>query len=544
MPQPPPMTDRRTGFDALIVTERRPAIPGGAPQTIAEILDRHVTATPDADALVGASGRLTYRELDELVERTADALGALGVELGDRVGACLPNDVDIVVLFLAVMRLGSIWVGIPKISATAELAYLANDADLSLLFADPVTVRDIESSDIEFPTTMRAVEIGHDEQSVWRRFVRDSPARTPFPSVDPFAPAAISYTSGTTGRQKGVVHSQHNLLMPGAVTVASGEFPPEGPLGTSAPFTILNVMVLIPITAFQAGATCVMIDGNRPANVASWIERERIMHMVAVPTVYHDLIGDPSIRREQLATLRRPRSGGAAVTEDLRRRWAERFDHPLTSSLALTEGPTFVSREDASTPRVENSLGRAVDHVDITIRDLHDRPVPTGEAGEICVGPATTGRWAGVYTPMLGYWGRPDETRAALRGGVLHTGDIGRLDADGNLSLVDRKSSLIIRGGSNIYPAEVERVVALDPCVAECALVPRPDERLGERTVLFLRPESGCEIDIDDIMAHCTAHLAKYKVPDEAHVVDALPRTPLGKVNRSALGEIARGDTR
>ena len=136
---------------------------------------------------------------------------------------------------------------------------------------------------------------------------------------------------------------------------------------------------------------------------------------------------------------------------------------------------------------------------------------------------------------MLGYWGRADETQHALRGGMLHTGDIGRLDADGNLSLVDRKSSLIIRGGSNIYPAEVERVLDLDARIAECALVPRPDERLGERTVAFVELESGADATAEEIRAHCAAHLARYKVPDEIRIVDRLPRTAIGKVHRFEL---------
>ena len=525
-----------TGAHALIIPERRPLIPGDGPQSMAEILDRPVAQTPDALAVVGESGRMSYRELDRAVDRAANALTDLGVGSGDRIGAALPNDVEIIVIFLATMRIGAVWVGIPRILAAAEKAYLCSDAEVSVLFADPAVSDEIRSHRDEFPPGMQDVLVDPDTTtSGWHRLVDAASEVHEFSPVDPFAPAAISYTSGTTGRPKGAVHSQHNLLMPGAVTVAAGEFPADGPLGTSAPFTVLNVLVLIPITAFQAGATAVMIDGNRPDNVAAWVEREQIMHMVAVPTVYHDLLADQSVTREQLASLRRPRSGGAAVTEALRRRWLERFGHPLTSSLALTEAPTFVSREDTSTPRVENSLGRAVAHVEITVVDELDRPVAVGQAGEICVSPATTGTWAGVYTPMLGYWGRADETQHALRGGMLHTGDIGRLDADGNLSLVDRKSSLIIRGGSNIYPAEVERVLDLDARIAECALVPRPDERLGERTVAFVELESGADATAEEIRAHCAAHLARYKVPDEIRIVDRLPRTAIGKVHRFEL---------
>lgn len=524
----------------LIIPDRRPAIPGGGPQSVADVIDRIVARTPDAPALIGASGRLTYRELDLAANRAANALAGIGVRAGDRVGAALPNDVDIIVTFLGAMRLGAMWVGIPRVLAPAEKAFVSRDAELSILLADPEVAAQVRAAPADFWPAMRCVEIGPiGLLTEWRQLVEGADEARPTTAVDPFAPAAISYTSGTTGRPKGVVHSQHNLLMPGAVTVAQGEFPPHGPLGTSAPFTILNVLVLVPVTAFQAGAPAVMIDSNRPGDVAGWIEREQIMHMVAVPTVYHDLLASPDVAPHQLASLLRPRSGGAAVTESLRARWLARFGRPLTSSLALTEGPTFVSRESTSTPRVEGSLGTAVAHVEISIVDEHDHPLPPGEPGEICVAAATSGPWAGVYTPMLGYWGRSEETLAALRGGRLHTGDIGRLDTAGNLYLVDRKNALIIRGGSNIYPAEVERVLDLDPRVAECALVARPDERLGERTVAFVELERGATVAPGELERHCGAHLAAYKVPDEIRVVDAMPRSPLGKVQRSTLSEWA-----
>jgi acyl-CoA synthetase (AMP-forming)/AMP-acid ligase II len=176
------------------------------------------------------------------------------------------------------------------------------------------------------------------------------------------------------------------------------------------------------------------------------------------------------------------------------------------------------------------------------IRDDADRPVPTGEVGEICVAPSTEGPWAGVYTPMLGYWGMPDETARALRGGMVHMGDVGRLDADGYLYLVDRKSSLIIRGGSNIYPAEIERVLDLDQRVADSALVPRPDERLGETTVAFVELVPGTHATPDELRALCAEHLARFKVPDEVRIVEKLPRNPLGKVHRAVLAAALRDE--
>lgn len=517
------------GAEALVLPGVRPRIPGG-PQSVADVLDG--VADRGAIAVVGRSGRLSYDALDRAANRVAHALIDLGVRPGDRVGASLPNDVDIVVAFLGAMRIGAIWVGIPRVLAPTEKAFITHDTEMSLLLADPAVVDEHRRRPDGFVPGLQAMTVGDAD---WSGRLDAASDQRPDVPVDPFAPAAIAYTSGTTGRPKGVVHSQHNLLVPGAVAVAAGEFPPDGPIATSAPMTILNLFVLVPLTAFQAGTSCVIIDDNDPVTVAGWIADERVMHLTVVPTVYHDLLDEASVTADQLASLVRPRSGGAAVTETLRARWFERFGRRLTSSLAMTEAPTYVTREDPSEPRIEGSVGRAVAHVRITIVDPDDRPVPTGAVGEICVSPATEGPWAGVYTPMYGYWGQPDETRRALRGGMLHTGDVGRLDEHGNLFLVDRKSSLIIRGGSNIYPAEVERVLHLDPRVDECVLVPRPDERLGEVTVAFVRTAPDVEIDVDELRAQCAEHLARYKVPDEIVIVEDFPRTALGKPNRSEL---------
>ncbi|HWL41500.1 MAG TPA: AMP-binding protein [Ilumatobacter sp.] len=528
------------GAQACIITDARHPIPVGA-QTVAEVLDETLATRPDALAVVGRSGRLTYAELDAVANRAANALIGLGVQPGDRVGAALPNDVDIVVAFLGAMRIGAIWVGVPRVFAPPEKAYLSRDAELSVLLADPAVSTEARAAEHGFVDGLTVVTVDpHDPSAEWAQLLDAAGDTRPDRPIDPFAPAAIAYTSGTTGRPKGVVHSQHNILMPGAVTKAFFDFPIDGPIASSAPFTLLNLLVLVPVTAFQVGTSCVVLDSNKASEVAEWIEREQIMHLTVVPTVYHDLLGDPSVTPRQLASLTRPRSGGAAVTETLRERWFERFGTRIASSLAMTEGPTFVTEEDRHHPPPPGALGTAARHLEITIRGDDDQPLPVGDVGEICVAPKTDGPWAGVYTCMLGYWNAPDETARALRGGVLHTGDVGRLDEHGHLFLVDRKSSLIIRGGSNIYPAEVERAISSDARVAECAVVARPDERLGETTVAFVRLRPDADLTAGELREHCALHLSSYKVPDEIRIVDDFPRSALGKIKRAELALAAR----
>jgi fatty-acyl-CoA synthase len=199
----------------------------------------------------------------------------------------------------------------------------------------------------------------------------------------------------------------------------------------------------------------------------------------------------------------------------------------VTHTYGLSEAPTVVTIEDRDGPRVAGAAGRALPHLHVQILD-----------GEVCVGPTATGPWAGAYRTMLGYWERDEATAESLAGGILHTGDLGDLDADGFLSLRDRKSLVILRGGANVYPAEVERVVHEVDGVAACAVMGVPDERLGERVVAAVELLPDAEVTGPQLTAHCLANLAKYKVPERWVFVDTFPRNSMGKIQRRELAPL------
>ncbi len=479
--------------------------------------------------------------------RAAAVLSEMGVGAGDRVAACLPNQSEIVVAFLGAMHLGAIWVGIPRVLSVPEKLYLLDDCDALVLLADQETHDAIQPERAKL-RDLHEIVIAEPGASEWNLDVdrEDDPLnRVEVEPVDPFAPAAIAYTSGTTGRPKGVVHSQHNLILPGAVAAAGADAGLRQ--GVCLPLTILNLQVLGPLLSFQTGGTCVLMDRLDPVGLAEWVREERIASFAAVPTILHDLLTSPDVAPDDLATLVRPGVGGADLPESFRALYRERFGAEVMIGYGLTEAPTTVARTDPDEPPVPGSCGSAMPHVDLAILDEDGRELPDGEVGEVGVRAASHGPWAGVWTPMLGYWNQPDATRAAVRGGVLRTGDLGRLDEDGHLFITDRKNDVILRGGANVYPAEVERVLHGDSRVAGCAVVGRPDERLGEEPVAFVQPAGGRPEDPDawlgSLRERCTRELARYKIPVEFHLVDVLPRNAMGKVVKSRLRERLRAAT-
>jgi long-chain acyl-CoA synthetase len=505
------------------------------PRTVREALEAARADAADREALVGRSGRLTYRQLDEQADRAAGALAGLGVRPGDRVGACLPNDVDVVVAFHGVMRLGAVWVGVNEALAAPEKAFLLRDARASVLLGEPGVVAELAGEDL--PTLREAVPVAAGD-SPWRRLLEEASA-PPDVDVDPLAPAGIAYTSGTTGRPKGVVHSQHNMLLPGAVLVATRGYGPHTRKGDCLPLTILNMMVLTTLLTTQARGTCVVMDRRDAAGIAEWLKGERVSTWNGVPAMLHSLAHDDDLPATALSSLDEIWSGGGDSPEPLRRAFEAKFDRQLHGTYGLTEAPTVVAIEPRGGRHVPGSSGVALPHLDVTVRDESGVALPVSESGEVCVAATTGGPWGDTYHPMLGYW-RRDDTDGTLVDGVLHTGDVGVLDADGNLRIVDRRKLVIVRGGANVYPAEVERVLAGHGDVEGCAVFGVPDERLGQRVAAAVQPKPGRSVAVDELLALCRAQLARYKVPERLVVVPDLPRNAMGKVQREHLPGLVR----
>ncbi|MCU1351054.1 MAG: AMP-dependent synthetase and ligase [Acidimicrobiales bacterium] len=488
------------------------------PRTVASVLDGALAADPDREALVTRSRRLSYAELDREADRAASALRGLGLRPGDRLAVSLPNEADLVVAFHGAMRLGAVWVGVNRVLAAPEKCYLLEDAGASLVLADePVP-----------GATVR--HVGLDEWGAAVAGAADEPTAT---TVDPHAPAGIAYTSGTTGRPKGAVHSQWNLLLPGAALVAERGYGPELRKGDCLPLTILNLLVLTTLLTAQAGGCSIVMDRTDPEGIAEWIRTERVTTWNGPPTLLHALAGSDAVRPGDLASLDEVWNGGADCPDAVRRRFEAKFAREVLCTYGLTEAPAVVAIDPRGGPHRAGSSGRPLGHLRLTVVDDDGAEQPPGETGEILVTAADD-----RYRPMLGYWRNDGATAATLAGGALHTGDVGFVDDHGELHVRDRKTLVVLRGGGNVYPAEVERVLHEAPGVAACAVLGVPDERLGERVVAAVEPEPGAVLDENDLRAHCALNLARYKVPERFVVVEQLPRNAMGKIVRSDLATL------
>ncbi|MEO7429681.1 MAG: AMP-binding protein [Acidimicrobiales bacterium] len=485
------------------------------PASVAHVFDRALAEDRDREALVTRTRRLTYGELDGEANQAAHALRSLGIGPGDRVAASLPNDVDVVVAFHGAMRLGAVWVGINRALAPPEKRFLLDDSGSSLLLSDD-----------DLPDLgVRRLPV-----AVWRADVAAADDEAIGFDVDPLAPAGLAYTSGTTGHPKGAVHSQHNLLTPGAVLVATRGYDATLRKGDCFPFTVLNMAVLTTLLVSQAGGCSIVMDRIDAEGVAEWIRAERVTTWNGPPALLHSLATNDAVAPGDLASLTEVWTGGADCPEAIRSMFEAKFGLPVLATYGLSEAPTVVAIDRRGGPHVAGSSGRPLPHLAVRIAGSDGTTLPPGETGEVCVGPADD-----RYHLMLGYWERPDATAETLAGGELHTGDLGFLDDSGNLHVRDRKSLVIIRGGANVYPAEVERVLLEAPGLVACAVLGVPDERLGERVVAVVETAGGSAFDEDAVRAHCLANLAKYKVPERFAVVAALPRNAMGKIVRKDL---------
>jgi long-chain acyl-CoA synthetase len=513
----------------------------------------------DVPWLVQGERRFTFGEHDRQARRVARALAELGVERGDRVALCSANLPEWVITFWACAVLGATLVPLNAWWKAEELEFGLTDSESTVLVADARRIAALRPRFTELRALRHVFVIGDGAEAEVVHPVRpfsdlagdgtddtDDPGLPETP-IDEDDLLAISYTSGTTGQPKGatLTHRQalanlQNIIVMGVAQAMRGTPPPEAEAGLQS--ASLLVVPLFHVTGclatmmlnYATGAKLVLMPVGKfdPDVAMQIIQDEKVTSIGGVPTVMWRILESPNLDDYDLSSVKRASYGGAPAAPELVERIEQTFPNlrkTLTTAYGLTETASVATAHGGddyfSHP---GSVGRAAPTIELRVVDEHGRDQPAGKRGEI---------WIKGPTVMAhGYWRRPEANAAVLTDGWFHTGDIGYLDADGYLFLVDRAKDMIIRGGENVYSVEVENVLFDHPDVVDAAVVGVPHRTLGEevKAVVQLRPGSGTTED--DIKAFCKQHLADFKVPAYVDIrTEPLPRNPAGKVLKNLL---------
>jgi long-chain acyl-CoA synthetase len=494
---------------------------------VAQHVERAARWFPGHPAILFEGAPLSYRELDERATRLASALAAHGIGRGDRVALYLPNIPEFAVCYTGVLKAGAVAVSINAIFKAAEVTFIVNDSGARVLF----TVGDLlaQVPIAECPALDRVVVCdgdpgGHDTLAGW---LARGAARGRTCDMARDEPAVLLYTSGTTGFPKGATLSHGNVLF--------NDYACAHHMGVRRTDRLLCFLPLFHVfgqnaimnTAFAACATVVLHRRFVPDPVLASIARDRATMFFAVPTIYIGLLG-MDLAPHDLSSLRYEFSAAATMPQEISRRWTERFGRPVFEGYGLTECSPFAAYNHDFQHRL-GSVGTPVENTDVRILDEDGHEVPTGTWGEICIqGPGV----------MQGYWGRPQDTARAIRDGWLRSGDIGTMDDDGYVFIVDRVKDMINVSGFKVWPAEVEQALYRHPAVREAAVYGVSDPVKGEavKAAIVLRPET--EVTADDIIAFCRERMAVYKAPAAVDFVRELPKSATGKI----LKRVLRGD--
>jgi len=506
-------------------------------------LHRWAQQTPDEDAVIDGATRHTFRELRERVAAFAGVLRALGVVTGDRVAILSANSARYLECLGAVPWAGAVLNPVNVRWSPAEMAYSFTDSRTSVLIVDDTFAALVPALRAAAPCLRDVVYAGDGPVPEGMHGYEEAIVATAsIPDANRGGDdlAGVFYTGGTTGFPKGVMLSHDNLYasaMGGLVATAAFRIAADARVLHAAPMFHVAGFGVSLMTSI-VGIPQVVMPFFEPAGVARLIEQERITEVFLAPTMLGMLLDHPEFPTRDLTSLRLLTYGASPITADLLARVREALPGTaLVQAYGQTElSPlaTLLTPQDHvdADPRRLRSAGRPCYHADVRVVGPDEDELPRGEVGEIVS--------RGDHV-MLGYWNRPEETGRALRDGWMHTGDLGFMDADGYVTVVDRLKDMIVTGAENVYSAEVENAINVHPDVTTCAVIGLPDPTWGERVhaVVVLRP--GADADADAIRAHTRTLIAGYKAPRSVEFVDALPVTAAGKVRKTVLRERADG---
>lgn len=507
-----------------------PGLPAKTVSTLAELLPRAAAEYGERIAVIADGQPWSFTALDRLASKVAHALQRCGVGTGDRVSLCAPNSAVWIACYHGALRCGAVINPLNVLLTADEIDYSVRDCGARVLLASGEKLKALAARSF-LPELYAAVALdndGPDESIPFDAFVASQPDQFVPVSVRPDSLSTICYTSGTTGRPKGAMQSHFGVVF-NAVMTGHMHGRAQGDVVLSAlpcPHVYGNVVMN---SALINGLTLVLYGRFQEQVVLEAIAKHRITIIDGVPAMYMTLLNHPALATSDLSSLRLCAVGGQTMPVAKMEAVKQRFGCSLLELWGMTElsglGTTFFADRTLRT----GSIGVPLPGVEVRIVDVNDptQSLARGEPGELMVrGPIV----------MMGYFGNESATRETIEpDGWLHTGDIARMDEDGFVYVVDRKKDMILTAGYNIYPAELERVVAMHPAVAMVAVGAVPDEIKGEVPKAYVILKHDASATAEDLLVHCREHLAAYKIPRQVQFVSDLPKTSTGKIMRRAL---------
>jgi long-chain acyl-CoA synthetase len=484
---------------------------------LASIVTESAAADPAAVAVRLGEHGLTYGELDDRSARLAAVLRERGLQQGDRVGVMLPNVLEFPISYYGVLRAGGVVVPMNVLLKRREIAFYLEDSGAELLlawhgFGDEARAGAEEAG----------VELIEVEPQSFAELLGNREPDTETADSGEKDTAVILYTSGTTGKPKGAELTHFNLHRNAQIASETTCEVKRGDIALGALPLFHSFGQTVSMNAsMRVGATLTLLPKFDPGEALEIMQRDGVTHFYGVPTMYGALLHHPDRESFDTSSLRICITGGASMPVEVLRGFEEAFECELLEGYGLSETSPVASSNHPGRPRKPGSIGTPLREVEMKVVDEDDEEVAQGEVGEIVIR---------GHNVMKGYWQRPDATEETMRGGWFHSGDMARIDEDGYFFIVDRKKDLIIRGGYNVYPREVEEVLYEHPKIREAAVLGVPHDQWGEEIGAAVVLHEGEELSAEEVSDYVKERIAAYKYPRLVWFIDDLPKGPTGKI--------------
>ncbi|MGO4442030.1 fatty acid--CoA ligase [Mycobacterium sp. 2YAF39] len=501
--------------------------------SIADIVRVHARRRPDADALIVGDRTISFAELDARSSQAAQAFRAAGVGFGDRVAYVEKNGAEFFEVVCGLAKLGAIGVPVNWRLAPPEMLHVINDAQACVVVVGSEFFGHVEAVEDRLTTVSTIVGIGaHDRWQGFEDWLAAHPDEDPSVTTGPDDIAFLMYTSGTTGLPKGVMLTNGNYLCKATGIAHQWRFTADSVSLAVMPMFHMAGSGWVLVGLYE-GATTVVLRDVDPAAILNSIVQHRITNLLLVPAVIQMMLGAPSVEDADFSSVRAIVYGASPITDDVLTRGLERFKCEFLQVYGLTETTGSVTQLDehdpTGRPELLRSCGKPYPWVEMRIVDDEGREVPFGTVGEV---------WTRSAQNMLGYWNNPGATAATVTDdGWLRTGDAGYVDSDGYYYLHDRKKDMIVSGGENVYPIEIENVLMTHPTVDDVAIIGVPDEKWGEAVKAIVVPAAGTAPTEAELIAYARERLAGFKLPKSVDFAEVLPRNPSGKLLKRVLRE-------